>query len=103
MKKKKAFIIASITIIFFIVFLLIISKDKYSIKVEKIDSFSPDRRLVVYHNNKKMDYLELQYLDGTYLCSEENPIVSFGEIIEEEKLLIKIDEKRQVIAKIVEK
>lgn len=93
------FILAPILILSLI---FIFCKNTYTITVEQIDNFSPDRKLIVYKNKKKINFKELQYEDGTYLCSGKNPTVSYSEIIGVKKLIVKIDEKKQIVANIVE-
>lgn len=103
MKKKIILLILSIFVLIFLLTLFIGKKDKCIINIEKIDNFSPDRKLIVYKNNKQINFKEIQYTDGTYLCSEENPTVSYSEIVGITELIIKIDEKKQKVAKIIEK
>jgi hypothetical protein len=78
-------------------------KKEYTIYVEKIDNFSPDRKLIVYENKKKIDFKEIQYEDGIVLCSGNNPTVSYSEVAGEKELIVKLNNKKQVIAKIKEK
>ena len=80
-----------------------ISSGNYTINVEKIDAFSPDRRLVVYKNDKKTSFQRIEYLDGTILCTKENPVVSYGEIINQKELKIIINKRKNVVAEIVKK
>lgn len=103
MKKKNIVILLFIFVLTLLFLILVCRKDTYTIGVEQIDNFSPDRKLIVYKNDKKINFIELQYEDGTYLCSGKNPTVSYSEIIGVTELIIKIDEKKQFIAKIVEK
>lgn len=102
MKNKKFLIILLCSIVVLLLF-LISQKSIYTINVKKIDDFSPDRILTVYKNNKKIDFVEIEYSDGVLLCSGDNPTVSYSEIINEKELIVKINNKKQVIAKIVEK
>lgn len=103
MKKKNIVILLFIFVLILLFLIPVCRKDTYTIGVEQIDNFSPDRKLIVYKNDKKINFKELQYEDGTYLCSGKNPTVSYSEIIGVRELIIKIDEKKQVVAKIVEK
>lgn len=100
---KNKIVLLLFPILILVIVLLLTHRDSYIIKVEKIDNFSPDRKLIVYKNDKEIEFQELQYTDGTYLCSGKNASVSYGEIKDEKKLIIKINDKKQVIAKIVEK
>ena len=101
MKKKHFFILVLICIIITIFLVTVFRRNNYTIEVNNIDNFSPDRKLIVYKNNKKIKYKEIQYIDGTFLCSSTNPTVSYSEIDGIEKLVIKIG-KKKIIAKIVE-
>ena len=103
MKKKTILIILSVFVLILFFGLLLCRKNFYTINIEQIDSFSPDRKLIVYKNDKKIKFKELQYIDGTYLCSGKNPTVSYSEIIGVTELIIIIDEKKEIIAKIVDK
>lgn len=103
MKKKKIFILLLVVIFALLFALFVFHESTYTISVEKVDGFSPDRKLVVYRNNKKIKFEELKYKDGTYLCSSENPTVSYSDIFGIKELIIKISDKKQVVAKIVEK
>lgn len=103
MKKKIILIMLSVFVLIFIFGLLLCRKDFYTINVEQVDSFSPDRKLIVYKNDKKIKFKELQYIDGTYLCSGNNSTVSYSEIIGVTELIVIIDEKNEEIAKIVDK
>lgn len=103
MKKKIILILLSIFVLILSHIILVRHKDNYTINIEQIDNFSPDRKLIVYKNEKEIDFKELQYTDGTYLCSGKNPTVSNSEIIGITELIIKLDEKQQIVAKIVEK
>lgn len=99
-------IILAILIIFIVMLsfvILVCNKDTYTINVEQIDNFSPDRKLIVHQNDKKIKFDEIQYIDGTYLCSGINPTVSYSEIIGVKELIIQINDKKHVTAKIVEK
>ena len=103
-QKKKLIIISSIALcLLLVVLILVLTKPTYTIKVEKVDDFSPDRRLIVYKNDKKIEFEEIQYTDKTYLCSGKNPSVSYSDIMNETELIVKIKANKQVIAKIVEK
>jgi len=103
MKKKKLLILLFVFGVISLFVMLICRKDTYLISIEQIDDFSPDRKLLVYQNDKKIKFEELQYTDGTYLCSGKNPTVSYSEIIGVTELIVKLDEKEQIVAKIVEK
>lgn len=100
---KKSIVILLFVLVFSLLLIPIFHHSTYTIKVEMIDDFSPDRKLTVYKDRKVINFKELQYMDGTYLCSSKNPTVSYSEIAKETKLIIKISDKKKVVAKIVEK
>lgn len=100
MKKKR--ILFGCIFILLVVIVFIFFKNKYTISVEKVDDFSPDRKLIVYKNDKETDYKEILYLDGTVLCSSKNPTVSYSEIVDENELIIKLNNNKQVKAIIIE-
>lgn len=103
MKKKILFVVIFVIVLIIIIITPVFHKNNYTINVEQIYNFSPDRKLIVYENDKIIEFKELQYTDGTYLCSGTNPTVSYSEIVGVKELIIKIDDKKQIVAKIVEK
>ena len=103
MNKKKIIAILIVCVVVLSFIILICHKDIYTVNVELIDDFSPDRKLIVLKNDKEIEFDEIQYTDGVYLCSGVNPTVSYSEIDGIKELIIKINDKKQVTAKIVEK
>ncbi len=99
--KKKIIVYASLFILLVIIISLLFFKSKYTISLIKIDNFSPDRKVIVYKNNKEIDYKEVLYLDGVVLCSSKNPTVSYSEIVDEKELIIKLNNNKQVKAIII--
>ncbi len=99
--KKKIIIYASLFVLFIIIVSLLFLKNKYTISLVKIDNFSPDRKLIVYKNNKEIDYKEVLYLDGVVLCTSKNPTISYSEIVDEKELIIKLNNNKQVKAIII--
>ena len=103
-KNKKIFlIILGVVIVLGITTYMIIShSSQYYVKVEMVDSRSPDRTLKVYDNDdKEMKYNEIRYLDDTLLCTSYNPSVYYGDIEGVSKLKIVVDNDNIVIAKVV--
>ena len=103
--KKKLLIIGSVVlaIIIIVIVLLLSNKVKYTIKVDLIDDYSPDRVLTVYNDkNEKVEVNKIEYLDGTLLCYGYNTAVHFGDIKDEKVLKVILKDKTEVKAKIVE-
>jgi hypothetical protein len=104
--KKKILLTTVILIAIIIAVLLILGKEKqvdesYIIRVELVDSKSPDRKLKVLKGNKEIEYLEIRYLDDTFLCSSKNPTVYFGDIEAEKEMVVILIDKTKVTAKII--
>lgn len=95
-------IIVAIIAVLIISLILYLNAGTYTVKVKTVDSYSPDRTLEVYKNNKKIEYKEIQYEDGTTLCYSKNPTVAHTDLIDEEKLLVILKNNKKVKAKIIE-
>lgn len=102
MKNKAKITFIAVCFILVIFLIIYFSRETYTIKVKKVDSFSPERILEVYKNNKKIDYKEIQYEDDTTLCDSSNPTVAYVDLIDEKKLQIVLKNNKRVKAKIVE-
>ena len=84
-------------------FLILGNSVKYTIKVDLIDDYSPDRILTVYNEkNEKIEVMKIEYLDGTLLCNGYNTTVHFGDIEGEKEFKVILKDKTEVKAKIVE-
>jgi len=72
----------------------------YTIKVSSVDSYSPDRTLKVYENNKAISVKSIHYTDGTYLCSGSNMTVSASDLSGVSKLQVVLNNGTKVTATI---
>ena len=103
--KKKYLIIIIITLIVLItggiLFFVIRDKGNYIVKVNRVDDYSPDRTLVVYKDDKEIEYKEIHLIDDTPLCKYSNPSVYYGNIKNESELKIVLNNNKVVIAKVV--
>ena len=101
---KKILICISILIIILITVLVIVLNNKtdYIVKVEIIDIYSPDRKIVLYKQNEIIDFKETYYMDDTILTDENNHVVSKSDLIGLNKIKVKLLNDEIVIAKIVE-
>ena len=100
MKKILKWIILIIVIL--ILLFICFNKSTYTIKANKVDSYSPDIILEVYKDNKKIEYEEIQYLDGILLCEGNNKTVAYTDIIDEKDLIVILKNNKKVKAKIIE-
>jgi len=57
MKKKTILIPLSVFVLILLFIMLLSRKDTYTINIEQIDNFSPDRKLIVYKNDKKINFI----------------------------------------------
>ncbi len=102
---KKNYLIIIITVIILIIAGVIIFTVKdnasYTVKVNVIDDYSPDRKLVVYKNDKEIEYKEIRLMDDTVLWKYTNPSVYHGNVKNESELKIVLNNDKVVIAKVV--
>ena len=84
---------------------LFIFKDDsvYTIYVQKFDINSPDRKLVVYKDDKEIKFKEITYANGTYLCNCEIPYVVYGDVLDKDKLIVVLNNNKKVEATIKNK
>ena len=84
---------------------LFIFKDDsvYTIYVQKFDINSPDRKLVVYKDDKEIKFKEITYTNGTYLCNYEIPYVVYGDVLDKDKLIVVLNNNKKVEATIKNK
>lgn len=95
-------IILAIIAVLIISLIIYFTGGTYTVKIKTVDSFSPDRILEVYKDNKKIDYEEIQYDDGTTLCYSKNSTVAYTDLIEEKELQVVLKKDKKVKAKIIE-
>ncbi len=109
MKKKNVIIVVSFLIVILgIIFAFVTfsnnkkNDNRYTIKVELIDNYSPDRRVEVYDkNNKKVGFKEIYHTNGVYLCKESRPIISKIELLNVSELKVKLENDEIITATIL--
>ena len=103
MLTKNIRIIISITLILLIVLFMVLFKSDnsvYKITVNKIDDQSPARILKVYKDDEEISFKEIRFKDDVVLCTNINPSVFYGEVLDEDELKVMINDNEYVIAKI---
>ena len=71
----------------------------YTVKVSIVDEFSPARILSVYEDGSKISFKQINYSDGTKLCSS-NGNVNKSDIEGESKLQVVLNGGTKVTATI---
>ena len=101
--KKRILLVSVLSIILIVVIVIMInSKQKYTVEVTIVDDQSPDRILTVYNKeHQKIEVRKIELMDGTLLCNGYNTTVHFGDIENETEVKIILEDKTEVIAKIV--
>ena len=99
--KKMILVIVPITVIVLLIFIYFNNKE-YTIKVNIIDLYSPDRILEVYKGDKKIDFKEIKYGNNITLCYESNPTVAYIDLIGEEEFIVVLENDKKIKAKIKE-
>lgn len=94
--KKKNIIICLVIVIAIVILFVFNNKYNLSIKVDLVDSKSPDRILTVYNKNKLFKYDHIEYTDGIYLCSYNNPTVGYVDIKSEKELVIVLKNNKKI-------
>lgn len=104
-KQVKIIIIVFIIIIALLSLKLFVFKDNavYTIYVQKFDINSPDRKLIVYKDDKEIEYKEITYTNGTSLCNYEIPYVVYGDILNKDKLIVILNNNKKAEATIKNK
>ena len=103
MKKKYLIIIIALLILLTAGLILLLTRDSgnYTVKVNIIDDYSPDRILTVYKDGKEIDFKEIRKMNGTLLCEEGISSVYYGEIKNESSLKVILNNDKEVVAKVV--
>ena len=103
MKKNYLIIIITVIILVIVSVIMFTMKDNstYIVKVNYIDDYSPDRKLVVYKDDEEIEYKEIRLMDDTLLCKYTNPSVYHGNVKNESELKIVLNNDKVVIAKVV--
>lgn len=102
MKKKLMLIIPIILVVAVVLILLLQQDNGYIIKLKKIDNNSPDRTVVLLKDNKEQKFLEIYYLDDVLLCSGTNPTINKNDVKLNEKLKVKLENKKIIKVKVKE-
>lgn len=76
--------------------------DIYNLKVITFDSYSPDRKLELYKNNKKIEYKEIKTTKGTLLCNNTVPYISFVDIKNQDELIVILKDNKEINLRISE-
>lgn len=76
--------------------------EEYIIKIKLVDEKSPERKLELYSDNEKIDFKEIFLMEGLLLCDNKTPYVFYGEIMHIEKLMVRLEDNREIIARIEE-
>ena len=72
----------------------------YTIRVSKIDDYSPDRILKVYENGTQISVKSIRYTDGTVLCSGSNTTVNVNDITGETSFKVELNNGQIVTASV---
>lgn len=99
MQKKINFFLIILIILFLLICFTYFSP-LYKIKIQTIDSYSPDRKIEVYFINKKIKFDKIKYLDDTILCYGKNPTISYIDIKDEKKLKVVLNSGIEIIAEV---
>lgn len=105
MNKKLVFCLSIgifVLVICIISFNLYKENNNYIVKIEVIDSKSPDRVLKVLEKEQYIDFDAIYYLDNVLLCNGDNPTVGKTAIKGINKLKIKLKNGKTVLAVIKE-
>lgn len=71
----------------------------YTITATAVDAYSPDRILKVYENGSLVSFSQIQYIDGTVICTGSNPTVSAVDIEGESNFIVILSNGGKVNAK----
>ena len=72
----------------------------YTVKITKVDEYSPDRVLSVYKDGTKISFKTIKYTDGTELCSGNNPTVSATDIEGETAFKVVLNDNTEINARV---
>ena len=76
------------------------NQENYKIVLEKIDEYSPDRKLEVLKNNEVIEfekiYYDLETKEEIILCNGENPYVSYLDFDKLTKLVIVLKNGKKI-------
>lgn len=78
------------------------TQKNYTVKVSIVDDYSPARVLTTYEEGTKIIVKNINYTDGTFICTGINANVNKTALVGEAKLQLELDDGTKVIATIVE-
>lgn len=78
------------------------TQKNYTVKVSIVDDYSPARVLTTYEEGTKIIVKNINYTDGTFICTGINANVNKTALVGETKLQLELDDGTKVIATIVE-
>lgn len=85
------------------IFIIIFYKNKsadYYVVTKKIDEYSPDRIVEVYKGKEKINFKYLKYEDGTIICKESQPTISYVDLLDVDEVIVVLRNDKLVKAKI---
>ena len=78
------------------------TQKNYTVKVSIVDDYSPARVLTTYEEGTKIIVKNINYTDGTFICTGINANVNKTALVGETKLQLELDDGTKVIATIIE-
>ena len=101
--KKKFLLIIFVIIVIILGLIIILNIDNgYIVKIDIVDLKSPDRVLVLYKDNKKVDFDSIYYLDNVYICNSETPYVAKSILKNVKRLKVKLKNGKVINVKVIE-
>ncbi len=101
---KKIVFALLIIVLIIIAYLILFPKKVYVVKIKNVDDYTPDIKLSVLLNEKEFsDYKYIKYDDenNVILCYSSNPTVNKYELEKEDKVVIVLNNDKEVIAEVV--
>lgn len=101
---KKVVLSSIIIVLLITAYLIFFQKKEYVVKIKKVDEYTPDIKLIVLLNEKEFsDYKYIKYNDenNVILCNSSNPTVNKYELEKEDKVVIVLNNDKEVIAEVV--
>ena len=101
---KKIVFLLLIIVLIIIAYLILFPKKVYVVKIKNVDDYTPDIKLSVLLNEKEFsDYKYIKYDDenNVILCYSSNPTVNKYELEKEDKVVIVLNNDKEVIAEVV--
>lgn len=101
---KKIVLGLIIIVLLITAYLIFFQKKVYVVKINKIDEYTPDVKLIVLLNDKEFnDYKYIKYNDenNIILCYSSNPTVNKYEIEDEKEVIIVFNNGKEEIVEVV--